>query len=208
MGTGMSLCLTKIGAALGNLAMLLGILVGVAGMVLMALAFPLYNRVLKKQREKIAPQILHLSDELLNCSGNKNAASPRWQRDIRRHRCPDSPWSTQTKPTGVPPIRAVRLFLCLKKERALCRALVPWRKTVSGSRPTNSEGSCKLPLELYDKCYHVIPGLSSAVPEFLYFLVAVNPVIGGKGLGIGHSGDVESDPQEVLVKQHAKLLEF
>ena len=77
MGTGMSLCLTKIGAALGNLAMLLGILVGVAGMVLMALAFPLYNRVLKKQREKIAPQILHLSDELLNCSGNKNAASPR-----------------------------------------------------------------------------------------------------------------------------------
>ena len=77
MGTGMSLCLTKIGAALGNLAMLLGILVGVAGMVLMALAFPLYNRVLKKQREKIAPQILHLSDELQNCSGNKNAASPR-----------------------------------------------------------------------------------------------------------------------------------
>ena len=65
MGTGMSLCLTKIGAALGNLAMLLGILVCVAGMVLMALSFPLYNRCLKKQREKIAPEILRLSDELL-----------------------------------------------------------------------------------------------------------------------------------------------
>jgi hypothetical protein len=30
-----------------------------------ALAYPLYNRVLKKQREKIAPEILQLSDELL-----------------------------------------------------------------------------------------------------------------------------------------------
>jgi hypothetical protein len=33
--------------------------------VLVALAYPLYNRVLKKQREKIAPEILRLSDELL-----------------------------------------------------------------------------------------------------------------------------------------------
>jgi hypothetical protein len=30
-----------------------------------ALAYPLYNRVLKKQRKKIAPEILRLSDELL-----------------------------------------------------------------------------------------------------------------------------------------------
>jgi hypothetical protein len=34
-------------------------------MVLVALAYPVYNRVLKKQREKIAPEILRLSDELL-----------------------------------------------------------------------------------------------------------------------------------------------
>ena len=65
MGTGMSLAMTQIGAALGSLAMVLGILIGVVGMVLVALAYPLYNRVLKKQREKIAPEILHLSDELL-----------------------------------------------------------------------------------------------------------------------------------------------
>ena len=32
---------------------------------LKALAYPVYNRVLKKQRQKIAPQILHLSEELL-----------------------------------------------------------------------------------------------------------------------------------------------
>ena len=57
--------MTEIGAALGSLAMVIGILVGVVGMVLVALAYPLYNRVLKKQRAKIAPQILRLSDELL-----------------------------------------------------------------------------------------------------------------------------------------------
>jgi len=65
MGTGMSLAMTQIGAELGSLAMLIGVLVGIVGMVLVALAYPLYNRVLKKQREKIAPEILRLSDELL-----------------------------------------------------------------------------------------------------------------------------------------------
>ena len=65
LGTGMSVCLTDIGAALGSLAMVIGILVGVVGMVLVALAYPLYNRVLKKNRDKIAPEILRLSDELL-----------------------------------------------------------------------------------------------------------------------------------------------
>ena len=65
MGTGMSLAMTELGAALGSLAMILGIAVGLVGMVLVALAYPLYNRVLKKQREKIAPEILRLSDELL-----------------------------------------------------------------------------------------------------------------------------------------------
>ena len=65
MGTGMSLAMTEIGAALGSLAMVIGIAVGVVGIVLVSLAYPLYNRVLKKQREKIAPEILRLSDELL-----------------------------------------------------------------------------------------------------------------------------------------------
>lgn len=45
--------------------MLLGIAVGVAGMVLVALAYPVYNRVLKLHRDRIAPEILRLSDELL-----------------------------------------------------------------------------------------------------------------------------------------------
>ena len=65
LGTGMSLAMTEIGAALGGLVMVLGIAVGIVGMVLVALAYPLYNRVLKTQRERIAPEILRLSDELL-----------------------------------------------------------------------------------------------------------------------------------------------
>ena len=65
MGTGMSLAMTDIGAALGGLAMVIGVAVGIVGMVLVALAYPLYNRVLKKQRQKIAPEILRLTDELL-----------------------------------------------------------------------------------------------------------------------------------------------
>ena len=65
MGTGMSVCLTEIGAMLGSLAMVIGIVVGVVGMALVALAYPLYNRVLQKQRRLIAPEILRLTDELL-----------------------------------------------------------------------------------------------------------------------------------------------
>ena len=51
--------------ALGSLAMVVGIAVGLVGMVLVALAYPLYNRVLAKQRARIAPQILELTAELL-----------------------------------------------------------------------------------------------------------------------------------------------
>ena len=68
LGTGMSLAMTNLGEILGShrdFAMLIGIVIGLVGMVLVALAYPFYNRVLKKQREKIAPEILRLSDELL-----------------------------------------------------------------------------------------------------------------------------------------------
>ena len=65
MGTGMSLCMTELSGFLGGTAMFIGIPVGIAGMILVALAYPIYNRVLKKQRERIAPEILRLSDELL-----------------------------------------------------------------------------------------------------------------------------------------------
>lgn len=65
LGTGMSLCMTQLGASLGHFAMVLGILVGLAGLVMVALAWPLYSCVLKKERARIAPEILRLSEELL-----------------------------------------------------------------------------------------------------------------------------------------------
>lgn len=64
LGTGMSLCMTDLGAAVGDFAMIFGILVGLIGMVLVAAAYPIYKRSLKKERMKIAPEILRLSDEL------------------------------------------------------------------------------------------------------------------------------------------------
>lgn len=65
MGTGMSLAMTELGAALGAMAMVIGIVVGVVGLVLVALAYPMYNHILKKERQRIAPEILRLTDELM-----------------------------------------------------------------------------------------------------------------------------------------------
>ena len=65
LGCGMSLIMSDFGAALGTAALPVGIAVGVIGLIPVALAYPLYNRTLKKEREKIAPQILQLTDELM-----------------------------------------------------------------------------------------------------------------------------------------------
>lgn len=65
LGTGMSLTMTELGSALGHWAMVIGILVGVLGLILVALAYPIYNAVLRKERQRIAPEILRLSEELL-----------------------------------------------------------------------------------------------------------------------------------------------
>ena len=65
LGTGMSLCLTDIGAALGNLSLVMGIVIGLVGMVIVSAAYPIYIRVLKKERTRIAPEVLSLTDELM-----------------------------------------------------------------------------------------------------------------------------------------------
>lgn len=65
LGTGMSLCMTELGAALGVFALLPGSLIGLLGLVMVALAYPCYNRILRKERERIAPEILRLTEELL-----------------------------------------------------------------------------------------------------------------------------------------------
>ena len=68
LGTGMSLVMSGFAEILGlhkNMAYLIGIPAGVAGIVLICLAYPVYNRVLKKEREKTAPEIIRLTDELM-----------------------------------------------------------------------------------------------------------------------------------------------
>lgn len=42
-----------------------GIIIGVIGIVLVCCAYPLYVRVTEKERKKIAPEILRLTDELM-----------------------------------------------------------------------------------------------------------------------------------------------
>ena len=68
LGTGMSLVMTDLNKILGMpdmTAMIIGIMIGLIGMIFVALAYPVFNRVLKKERDKIAPEILRLTEELM-----------------------------------------------------------------------------------------------------------------------------------------------
>ena len=66
MGSGMSLVMTDLGALLPEmLSLFIGIAVGVVGMVGVALAYPIYKAITKKERERIAPEVLRISEELL-----------------------------------------------------------------------------------------------------------------------------------------------
>ena len=42
-----------------------GIIIGLVGIILVLLAYPLYVNITKKEREKIAPEIIRLTDELM-----------------------------------------------------------------------------------------------------------------------------------------------
>lgn len=66
MGAGMSLVMTDIGAKLGMASVMVpGIVIGIVGMIGVCLAYPAYQAVTKHERERIAPEIIRLSDELL-----------------------------------------------------------------------------------------------------------------------------------------------
>ena len=42
-----------------------GILLGVVGLVPVCAAYPLYNKTLAKERARVAPEIIRLTDELI-----------------------------------------------------------------------------------------------------------------------------------------------
>ncbi len=65
LGMGMSLIMTDIGEYIGMTSKLIpGIIIGLVGMIFVICAYPLYNCIITKQRKKIAPQILKLTEEL------------------------------------------------------------------------------------------------------------------------------------------------
>ena len=66
MGSGMSLVMTDLGETLGMAeAMIPGIAIGLVGMVLAIVNYPLYKGVLNARRKKFADKIIALSDELM-----------------------------------------------------------------------------------------------------------------------------------------------
>ncbi len=65
MGFGMSLIMTDLAAMLGlTRPFIPGVAIGVIGMVGVIAAWPLYQRITAKERERIAPEIIRLADEL------------------------------------------------------------------------------------------------------------------------------------------------
>lgn len=61
-GLGMCLAMQVIGS--GVLMIALGILLGIAGMVCMVAAYPIYRSVFSKTKSKYTPRILELTEEL------------------------------------------------------------------------------------------------------------------------------------------------
>lgn len=68
MGMGMSLIMTDLSVIMkvsDITGMIIGIIVGVLGLILLVLAYPVYVMVLKKEQRKAAPEIISLTETLL-----------------------------------------------------------------------------------------------------------------------------------------------
>lgn len=67
MGSGMSLVMTDIGSTLGLAdSMIPGVIIGVVGMLLAIVNYPIYKGILNSRKQKYASQILELSEKLMN----------------------------------------------------------------------------------------------------------------------------------------------
>ena len=67
MGAGMSLVMTDIGATIGMAdAMIPGIAVGIAGLVMAVVNYPIYKGMINSRKKKYAPEILALSEKIIN----------------------------------------------------------------------------------------------------------------------------------------------
>ena len=67
MGSGMSLVMTDIGATIGiTSALVPGIAIGVVGLGMALLTYPMYKGVLNSRKKKYGAEILSLSDKIMN----------------------------------------------------------------------------------------------------------------------------------------------
>ena len=67
MGAGMSLVMTDIGSIIGmENAMVPGIVVGVVGMIMAIINYPIYKKMLGSRREKYAEEVIALSDKIID----------------------------------------------------------------------------------------------------------------------------------------------
>lgn len=67
MGGGMSLVMTDIGETVGiSEPMPIGIVIGVIGMLIAIMNYPIYKNILASRRKKYADQIVELSDKIMN----------------------------------------------------------------------------------------------------------------------------------------------
>jgi hypothetical protein len=66
MGSGMSLIMTDIGEAVGIAdPMIPGIVIGIAGMLMAIINYPIYKGILGSRRKKYADKIIALSDKIM-----------------------------------------------------------------------------------------------------------------------------------------------
>ena len=66
MGSGMSLVMTDIGTQLGMTeTMVPGVVIGMIGMVIAIVNYPMYKKILASRRKRYADKIIALSDELM-----------------------------------------------------------------------------------------------------------------------------------------------
>ena len=67
MGAGMSLVMTDIGSTIGmDSTMIPGIVIGVVGMVMALVNYPIYKGILNSRKKKYGAEILSLSEKIMN----------------------------------------------------------------------------------------------------------------------------------------------
>lgn len=68
LGLGMSLIMSELGEIMELsfvAALTIGIILGIVGGILASLAYPIFNFVLNRERKRVAPEIIRLTEELM-----------------------------------------------------------------------------------------------------------------------------------------------